>query len=104
MTSYSDAVESGIVIFDGATGTNLQTVGLTAEDFGGPQFEGCTDILNVTRPDVIKDLHRSFLEVGVDVVETNTFGAFAVPLGEYGIADRSFEIAYEGTRLAREVV
>ncbi len=101
---YIDAVRSGLVIFDGATGTNLQLVGLTADDFGGPSLEGCNELLNLRRPDVIRDLHRSFLEVGVDVVETNTFGAFSVPLGEYGLEDQSYEIAASGATLARETV
>ncbi len=104
MRAYLDAVASGLVIFDGATGTNLQTVGLTIDDFGGPDHEGCTDILSVTRPDVIRDLHRSFLDVGVDVVETNTFGAFAIPLAEYGLEDRAYEIAAAGAAIARGVV
>ena len=104
VTDYLDQVRSGLVIFDGATGTNLQTVGLTADDFGGPSLEGCNELLNLRRPDVIRDLHRSFLEVGVDVVETNTFGAFAVPLGEYGLEDQSYEIAASGAALAREIV
>ena len=104
MTGYLDAVTSGVVILDGATGTNLQRRNLTVEDYGGPEFEGCVDLLSVTRPDVIEDLHRSFLDVGVDVVETNTFGAFAVPLAEYGIADRAYEIAAAGASLARGVV
>jgi 5-methyltetrahydrofolate--homocysteine methyltransferase len=102
--SYLQAVESGVVIFDGATGTNLQTVGLTADDFGGPDLEGCTDLLSVTRPDVVANLHRSFLDVGVDVVETNTFGAFAVPLAEYDLQDRAYEIASAGASIARGVV
>ena len=101
---YIDSVQSGLVIFDGATGTNLQLVGLTADDFGGPSLEGCNELLNLRRPDVIRDLHRSFLEVGVDVVETNTFGAFSVPLGEYGLEDQSYEIAAAGAVLARETV
>ena len=104
MTSYLDAITKGVVVFDGATGTNLQIVGLTADDFGGPALEGCNELLNVTRPDVIRDLHRGFLRVGVDVVETNTFGAFSVPLGEYGLQDRTYEIAAAGARLARESV
>jgi 5-methyltetrahydrofolate--homocysteine methyltransferase len=79
-------------------------VGLTADDFGGPSLEGCNELLNLRRPDVIRDLHRSFLEVGVDVVETNTFGAFSVPLGEYGLEDQSYEIAAAGATLARETV
>jgi 5-methyltetrahydrofolate--homocysteine methyltransferase len=101
---YLEAVRSGVVIFDGATGTNLQRRGLGIEDYGGPQFDGCVDILSVTRPDVIADLHRSFLDVGVDVVETNSFGAFAIPLAEYGIADRSYEIAAAAAAVARRVV
>ncbi len=101
---YMDAISRGVVVFDGATGTNLQLAGLTIDDFGAPHLEGCNELLNVTRPDVIRDLHRSFLDVGVDVVETNTFGAFAVPLAEYGLEDRSYEIAAAGANLARETV
>ncbi len=104
MTSYLDALAAGVVVFDGATGTNLQTIGLTADDFGSPFLEGCNELLNVTRPDVVRELHRSFLRVGVDVVETNTFGAFAIPLGEYGLQDRTYEIAAAGATLAREAV
>ncbi|MGC2240430.1 MAG: homocysteine S-methyltransferase family protein, partial [Acidimicrobiia bacterium] len=104
MTDYMDAIASGVVIFDGATGTNLQTIGLTADDFGDESLEGCNELLNLTRPDVIRSLHSSFLDVGVDVVETNTFGAFAIPLAEYGLADRSYEIAAAGAQLARETV
>jgi 5-methyltetrahydrofolate--homocysteine methyltransferase len=104
VTSYLDAVASGVVIFDGATGTNLQGVPLTLDDFGGPEFEGCVDLLSVTRPDVIADLHGSFLDVGVDVVETNSFGAFAIPLAEYGIADRAYEISAAAASVARGVV
>jgi len=104
MTSYLDAIAAGVVVFDGATGTNLQTIGLTADDFGSTFLEGCNELLNVTRPDVIRELHRSFLRVGVDVVETNTFGAFGIPLGEYGLQDRAYEIAAAGATLARETV
>jgi 5-methyltetrahydrofolate--homocysteine methyltransferase len=100
---YLDLVAERVVVFDGATGTNLQEVGLTADDFGGPELEGCTDILPVTRPDAIAHLHDEFFRCGVDVVETDTFGAFAVPLGEYGIADRAHELNLAAARLAREV-
>ena len=102
-SSYLSAVNERVVIYDGATGTNLQTIGLTADDFGGPSLEGCTDILVVTRPDVIANLHDSFLRVGVDVIETDTFGAFAIPLGEYDIAHRTRELNLAGARVAREV-
>ncbi len=102
-SDYLDAVASRVVIFDGATGTNLQRANLTAEDFGGEHLEGCNEVLNLTRPDVIRELHRSFFEVGVDVVETNTFGSFRVPLAEYGLEDKAYEISLAGARLAREV-
>ncbi len=102
--TFLEAVGDGVVIYDGASGTNLQRVGLTADDFGGEDLEGCIDLLNLTRPDVVADLHRSFLDVGVDVVETNTFGAFAVPLGEYGLEARSYEVAAAGASIARGVV
>ncbi|MGI9609537.1 MAG: homocysteine S-methyltransferase family protein, partial [Acidimicrobiia bacterium] len=104
VSSYLDAVNSGtVVILDGATGTSLQGFGLTDDDFGGPTFEGCNELLSVTRPDVIEAVHRSFFEVGVDVTETNTFGAFPVPLGEYGIADRTYELSAAATDIARRV-
>ncbi len=104
MSSYLDAVNSGsVIILDGATGTSLQGFDLTLDDFGGPSFEGCNELLNVNRPDVVVAIHRSFFDVGVDVTETNTFGAFSVPLGEYGIRDRAYEIAAAGAAIAREV-
>jgi 5-methyltetrahydrofolate--homocysteine methyltransferase len=103
MRSYLDAVRERVVIYDGATGTNLQLRNLSADDFGGPAFEGCVDLLVDTRPDVITDLHRSFFEVGSEVVETNTFGASPITLNEYGIAHRAHELNVKGARLAREV-
>jgi 5-methyltetrahydrofolate--homocysteine methyltransferase len=103
MTSYLDAVHERVVIFDGATGTNLQLRDLTADDFGGMSMEGCNEILVDTRPDVIEDLHRSFFDVGVDVVETDTFGAFSTVLAEYGIADRARELNRTAAGIAKEV-
>src|SRR5271157_5571740 len=88
-SAYLSALRERVVVFDGATGTNLQLAALGAEDFGGPELEGCNEILVETRPDVVEQLHRSFLDVGVDVVETNSFGAFSVVLAEYGLADRA---------------
>jgi 5-methyltetrahydrofolate--homocysteine methyltransferase len=104
MTTYLEAASERVVVFDGATGTNLQLAGLGPEDFGGAQLEGCNEVLVSTRPDVVADLHRSFLDVGVDVVETDTFGAFPTVLAEYGIADRAHELNAAAARLAREVV
>ena len=103
MTSYLDTLSERVIVFDGATGTNLQLAALGPDDFGGAQLEGCNEVLVSTRPDVVAELHRSFLEVGVDVVETDSFGAFPTVLAEYGIADRSHELNVAAARLAREV-
>src|SRR2546421_6957259 len=103
MSSYLDAVHKRVVIYDGATGTNLQLRDLTADDFGGPALEGCNEILVDTRPDVVAELHASFFEVGVDVVETDTFGGFAVPLNEYGLADRAHELNVKAASIAKQV-
>ncbi|WP_208028934.1 methionine synthase [Rhabdothermincola sediminis] len=102
-SSYVEAVRNRVVIYDGAFGTGVQSRELTAEDFGGSELEGCNEILAITRPDVIAELHAGFLEVGVDVLETCTFGAFGVPLAEYGIADRAYELNLAAARIAREV-
>ncbi|RMH85649.1 MAG: methionine synthase [Actinomyces sp.] len=95
-------MEAGVVVFDGAMGTSLQAAGLGPDDFGGPDLEGCNEILGLSRPDVVRAVHDSFLAVGVDVIETNTFGAFAVPLGEYGLEGRVREINLANARIARE--
>jgi 5-methyltetrahydrofolate--homocysteine methyltransferase len=100
---YLAALAQRVVIFDGATGTNLQLQHLGADDFGGANFEGCNEILTVTRPDVVERLHRSFFEVGVDAVETDSFGSFSVVLAEYGIADRAHELALASAQIARRV-
>jgi 5-methyltetrahydrofolate--homocysteine methyltransferase len=101
--TFLEAVRSRVVVYDGATGTWLQEQGLTADDFGGPDFEGCNEILGVTRPDVIERFHRTYCELGVDAIETNTFGAFSIPLAEYGIADRDIELSRANAAIARRV-
>ena len=102
-SGYLAAVAERVVIFDGASGTSLQAAELTADDFGGPDLEGCNELLVVTRPDVAARVHEEFLEVGVDVIETHTFGAFGVVLAEYQIAERAHELNLAAARLAREV-
>jgi len=97
------ALSRGVLIYDGATGTNLQRQELTADDFGGAAFEGCNELLVVTKPTAIETVHRSFLDVGCDVIETDSFGSFSVVLAEYGIADRAFELSLASARLARRV-
>jgi len=101
--SYLDAVHERVVVFDGATGTNLFRRNLSADDYGGPQFEGCPEMLCAVRPDVVADLHRSFFDVGVDVVETDSFGGSAITLAEYGIAHRTEELNRRSAEIAREV-
>jgi 5-methyltetrahydrofolate--homocysteine methyltransferase len=100
---FLKAIRERVVIYDGATGTGYQRMGLGPDDFGGEDLEGCNELLNVTRPDAVAELHASYLDVGVDVIETNTFGAFAVPLSEYGIAERTYELARAGAEIARSV-
>jgi 5-methyltetrahydrofolate--homocysteine methyltransferase len=103
MSRYLDLVQERVVVFDGATGTYLQGLELTADDFGGPELEGCNEHLVLTRPDVVKGFHAAFFDVGVDVVETDTFGGLPVTLGEYGLAEQTYEINRTGAALAREV-
>jgi 5-methyltetrahydrofolate--homocysteine methyltransferase len=103
VASYLETLRERVIIFDGATGTNLQMRDVGPDDFGGPALEGCWEVLADTRPDIVADLHRSFLEVGCDVVETNTFGAFPVVLAEYGLADRTRELNVKAARIACEL-
>ena len=90
-----------VLVVDGAMGTMLQEQNPSLEDFQG--HEGCNEILNVSAPEMVKQVHRAYLEVGVDGIETNTFGANFGNLAEYGIEDRIYELAYAGAKLAREV-
>jgi 5-methyltetrahydrofolate--homocysteine methyltransferase len=96
------ALADRILILDGAMGTMIQQRNLTAADFGGPALEGCNEHLVLTRPDVIRDIHRQYFEAGADIVETNTFGATPLVLAEYGLADKCREINLTAARLARE--
>jgi len=102
-SSYLDAVRERVVIYDGAFGTYVQQCGLTADDFGGPALEGCNELLVATRPDVITSMHEAFLSIGVDAIETASFGSMAFTLAEYGIAERTEELNETSARLAREV-
>jgi len=97
-----DLLAERILVLDGATGTALQARNLTAEDFGGPQLEGCNENLVLTRPDVILDVHRGYLEAGADIIETNTFGGTAIVLAEYALQDKVHLINETAARLARQ--
>ena len=94
------ALANRVVIADGAMGTMLQAANPSLEDFQG--HEGCNEVLNITRPELVEDIHRRYFSVGVDAVETNTFGANLANLGEYGISERIFELAQAGARIARK--
>ena len=94
------ALATRTVIADGAMGTMLQAADPTLEDF--QNHEGCNEILNITRPDLVRAVHDAYLAVGVDAIETNTFGANWANLAEYGIEDRIYELAYAGGVIARE--
>ncbi|WP_328743198.1 methionine synthase [Streptomyces caniferus] len=101
VTSLREAWASRVVVADGAMGTMLQAQDPSMEDF--QQLEGCNEILNVTRPDIVRSVHEEYFAVGVDCVETNTFGANFAALAEYDIPERVFELSEAGARIAREV-
>jgi 5-methyltetrahydrofolate--homocysteine methyltransferase len=94
------ALGGRVLVADGAMGTMLQASDAVLDDFAG--FEGCNEILNVTRPDIVRSVHEAYLAAGADCVTTNTFGANLANLGEYGIADRITELSEAGARIARE--
>src|SRR3989338_6932034 len=91
-----------LVIFDGAMGTQLQARNLTAADFGGEEFEGCNEHLNLTRPDILEAIHTAYFEAGADFVETNTFGATGLVLDEYGLKSKAFEINKTAAQIAKK--
>jgi 5-methyltetrahydrofolate--homocysteine methyltransferase len=98
---YLQALAHRVLVFDGAMGTSIQGYDLGPSDFGGERLEGCNDYLVISRPDVIAEIHRGFLEAGADVLETDTFRSNRITLGEYGLADRVNEINVAAARLAR---
>ena len=100
--AYLDAIADHIVIFDGAMGTSVQSYDLSPADFGGEAFQDCIDYLVVTRPDVIREIHASFLHAGAEAVETNTFRANRLTLSEHGLGERTQEINRAAARIARQ--
>ena len=106
----NDIIKERILILDGAMGTKIQTYGLTEEDFRGDRFthltgqlKGNNDVLSLTRPDVIADIHRQYLEAGADIIATNTFSSQRISQADYHLEEVSYEMAYEGARIARKV-
>ncbi|MBA4157200.1 MAG: methionine synthase [Gemmatimonadetes bacterium] len=100
---YLAALAGRVLVFDGAMGTSIQRYPLTAADFGGEALEGCNDYLVITRPDVIEEIHASFLEAGCDVLETDTFRSNRITLAEYGLSERVYEINVAAAAIARRV-
>ena len=92
-----------VLVFDGAMGTNLQVQNLTAEDFGGPEYEGCNEYLVHTKPEAVATVHRAFLAAGADVIETDTFGGTSVVLAEYDLADQAYYLNKAAAELAKSV-
>jgi 5-methyltetrahydrofolate--homocysteine methyltransferase len=96
-------LEERIFVVDGAMGTSIQDMDLSADDFGGPEYEGCNEYLNLTNPDAIRSIHRQYVEAGADIIETNSFGSTPLVLGEYGLSEKAYEISKAAALLAREV-
>ena len=101
MKQFSDILKERVIVFDGAMGSNLQSLELTLDDWGGPEFENCSENLLYTRPDAIETVHRSFLEVGCDVIETNSFGGSEVVLAEFGIVEKTYDVNKKAAELAK---
>ncbi|MGE5277678.1 MAG: methionine synthase [Acidobacteriota bacterium] len=101
--ALQEALAERILVLDGATGTWIQGQNLTAEDFGGPELEGCNENLVFTRPDVVRRMHAEYLAAGADLIETDTFGGTPLVLAEYGLAAKAIEQNARAARLAREV-
>ncbi len=101
-STFLDAIRSRVVIYDGAAGTWLQQQDLQMEDYGTPELEGCPEILNETRPELIRQMHSEYFEAGADIVETNSFGGMRATLDEYGLGDRTEELNEMAARIARE--
>jgi 5-methyltetrahydrofolate--homocysteine methyltransferase len=101
--SFLELLKERIVVFDGAMGTFLQSLNLSIDDWGGPEFENCSENLLYTRPDAIETVHMNFLDVGCDVIETNSFGGSEVVLTEFGIADKTYDVNRRAAELAKRI-
>ncbi len=103
MSKFLETLKERVVVFDGAMGTNLQVQNLSVDDYGGAQFEGCPEYLLVSRPEAVERVHAGFLEVGCDVIETDSFGGIPYVLDEYGIGHMAYDLNVAAARLARRV-
>lgn len=103
MKNFLELLKEKVIVFDGAMGSNLQSQELTIEDWGGANFENCSENLLYTKPDAIEKVHLGFLEVGCDVIETNSFGGSEVVLAEFGIADKTYDVNKKAAELAKRL-
>ena len=103
MKCIEEKLKNSILILDGAMGTMIQQEDLTAEDFGGEEYEGCNEYLVETRPDVILKIHKAYIEAGADIIETNTFGATNIVLSDYELSHLDEELN-EKRLLAKQAV
>src|ERR1700756_1165473 len=101
MAGFLQVVKERVVVYDGAMGANIQLRNPSLDDYWGK--ENCSEVLVLSRPDIIRDIHAAFFAVGCDIVETNTFGGTRVVLGEFDLKDRVAEINIAAAKLAREV-
>lgn len=102
-TLFEQQLKKKIIILDGAMGTMIQAHDLSADDFGGEEYEGCNEYLTITAPHVIEQIHREYLEAGADVIETNTFGGTSIVLDEYQLGNLAEEINFEAAKIAKKV-
>src|ERR1700712_2480946 len=105
-----EELQKRILVIDGAMGTMIQRYQLTEEDFRGERFanhhsdlKGNNDLLNITRPDIIKAIHQEYIDAGADIIETNTFSTQRISLADYHMEELAYELSFEGARIAREV-
>ena len=108
--NINDILKEKIMILDGAMGTSIQDYNLTEEDFRGDRFKdfpsklkGANEVLNLTRPDVIKEIYKSYITAGADIIETNTFNGNTISMLDYNLGDLAYEVSLQGTKLAKLV-
>ena len=102
MRTFLELLQEKVIVFDGATGTNLQTQNLSADDFGGEEYNGCNEYLLISKPSAMEKVHVDFLQAGADVIETNTFGSASIVLAEYGLQERAYDLSRLGAELAKK--
>jgi len=101
--SFLDVLKEKIIVFDGATGTHLQGQNLSADDFGGEQYNGCNEYLVVTKPSAVENVHNDYLEARCDVIETDSFGSTGIVLAEYDLASQSYDLNLRAARIAKRI-